>query len=165
MELEQNRRSRLEIITGERGVGKSTYCLHKVIEARHAGRKVAGLLSIAKFRQGEKVGIEVEDLSKGERRLLASAIPGSSDDLRLGPWFFDNRTIEWGNKVLERTPSCDLLVVDELGILEFDRSQGFISAFDILDKGEFLLAMVVIRPEYLDRALDRWPWAEIIRIE
>ena len=165
MELELNRKSRLQIITGVRGVGKSTYCQRKITEARREGKKVAGLLSTAQFRNKEKVGIEIEDVCTGERRSLASTIPGSSNDIRLGPWFFNTRTIAWGNEVLEKISFCDLLVVDEIGILEFDQAQGFTSAFKILDKGEYILAIVVIRPEYLERAKDRWPQSEEILIQ
>jgi len=160
MDVGGRRKSSLLIVTGGRGAGKSTFCEQKAREAIQKGRKVAGLLSIAKFIQEEKVGIEIEDLSNGERQLLASIWRGTFKGPRIGPWFFNAQTIQWGNKVLQQSLPGELLVVDELGVLEFEREQGFMAAFDILDQGEYQSALVVIRPEYLERALERWPWAE-----
>jgi len=164
VELTHYQESSIQIITGDRGVGKSTYCLRRIEEAIEKGWKVAGLLSIALIREGEKLDIEIEDVKSGKKHLLASRISNSINGPRLGPWFFDEETIKWGNELLMRATPCDLLVVDELGILEFDQKQGFISAFDILDQGDFQLALVVIRPEYLDRALSNWPRSEVIWI-
>jgi len=164
MDVNFDKKPPIIIVTGERGVGKSTYCQHKVGKARHDGRKVAGLLSIAQIRQGVKVGIEIEDLSSGERRVLASISPGSFHGPTLGPWFFDGQAIEWANQILERASPCDLLVVDELGVMEFVQEQGFLAAFHLLDGGKYQLAMIVVRPECLKPALERWPWAEEVWI-
>ena len=73
-------------------------------------------------------------------------------DLGFGNWFFNRQTLEWGNRALRSIQFCDLLVVDELGPLEFNFSQGFVDALDILQSGAYHLAMVVIRPELLERA-------------
>jgi len=161
MELGQINKSPIQIVTGDRGVGKSTYCQHKVDEAITKSWKVTGLLSIAQVADGEKIGIEIMDLSNGDRRILASRISSSFIGPRLGSWFFDEKTLQWGNEVLARALPSDLLVVDELGILEFDQEQGFTSAFEILDQGSFNLALVVVRPEYLDVAISRWSWADV----
>ena len=165
MEVSGSQKSSILIVTGERGSGKSFYCRKRVEDARRDGLKVAGLLSVALFSQGEKVGIEIEDLSSGERQLLASISPDPSRRIRLGPWHFDERAIEWANQVLELALPCDLLVVDEIGILEFDQANGFLAAFDILDHGVYRLALVVVRPEYLEKALARWSWAEKVWIK
>jgi hypothetical protein len=56
---------------------------------------------------------------------------------------------------------CGLLVVDELGPLEFERAQGWLSGLTALDSGEYELGLVVIRPELMGAALARWPEAGI----
>ncbi len=47
---------------------------------------------------------------------------------------------------------CDLLVIDELGPLEFNLKVGWLSALDVVKTGQFSLALVVIRPELLEPA-------------
>lgn len=69
-----------------------------------------------------------------------------------GRFRFDPRTLAWGNEALRRATPCQLLVVDELGPLEVERQEGWTSAFDVLNKADFRLALVVVRPECLVRA-------------
>jgi hypothetical protein len=42
--------------------------------------------------------------------------------------------------------------VDELGPLEIVRGQGWQKAFNVLNRGDFRLALVVVRPELVDQA-------------
>ena len=156
--------SQILVISGWRGVGKTTLCQRLVEAARAKGLDVAGLLSPARFEAGQKTGIEVEDLRTRERRLLASLLPGELHGSRLGPWTFDDELFAWGNQVLLSVVPCDLLVIDELGPLEFDAGQGWSMGFWALDSHAYHLAVVVIRPEYLDQFLERWPEVEKITL-
>jgi nucleoside-triphosphatase THEP1 len=58
---------------------------------------------------------------------------------------------------LARATPCHLLVVDELGPLEIEREEGLLKAFDVLRRGDFALALVVIRPELVVKAQLRLP--------
>ncbi|WP_322508650.1 nucleoside-triphosphatase [Anaerolinea sp.] len=147
---------RLSLVTGWRGSGKTTFCAGMVQAARQAGWDVAGLLSPAGFEEGRKTCIRAEDLRTGERRLLASISRQSDEDLAFGDWFFNLQTLQWGNRVLQASTPCDLLVVDELGPLEFRLSQGWVSALEVLQRGGFRRALVVIRPELLEEARSLW---------
>jgi nucleoside-triphosphatase THEP1 len=69
-----------------------------------------------------------------------------------GRFRFDPRTLAWGNEALRHATPCQLLVVDELGPLEVERQEGWTRAFDVLNKADFGLALVVVRPECLVRA-------------
>lgn len=148
------------VISGWRGAGKTTLCQHLVSIARSAGLDVAGLLSPARIKEGQKTGIEVENLRSGERRLLASRLSGELQGIQLGPWTFDNSMFPWGNQVLNSAIPCHLLVIDELGPLEFDSGQGWAEGFKILDSQLYHSAIVVIRPEYVNPFFERWPDAE-----
>jgi hypothetical protein len=48
-------------------------------------------------------------------------------------------------------------VVDELGPLEIERGEGWQKAFDVLRGNDFTLALVVVRPELLERAQRKLP--------
>ena len=74
-----------------------------------------------------------------------------------GRFRFDPKILTWGNETLAHAAPCDLLVVDELGPLEIERGKGWQKAFDVLRGNDFTLALVVIRPELLERAQRRLP--------
>jgi nucleoside-triphosphatase THEP1 len=73
--------------------------------------------------------------------------------------------IAWGNEVLRAATPCDVLIVDELGTLEFDRGEGWLTGLSAIDAGDYRLGVVVIRPELLAVAQRRWPHAQVIAIE
>jgi nucleoside-triphosphatase len=129
---------RVLIITGERGAGKTVACQRVVELARAVGYSCAGLLTLSEGREH----LTVVDVASGERRTLTVTTEG----VRQGPFLFDPEVLTWGAEVLEQALPCDLLVVDELGPLEFERRQGWSGALELLRRGQFGLALVVIRP-------------------
>lgn len=64
--------------------------------------------------------------------------------------------------MLRAERGSDLLVIDELGPLEFCRREGLSESFAAIGRGRFRLAVVVIRPELITAALARWPGAQVI---
>lgn len=140
------------IISGERGSGKTTLCQAAVEQAQRAGLRVGGLLSPARLQGGERMGIDALDLYSGERRRLASAQKQQADDLAFGNWFFDRGALAWGNQVLAGLPACDVLILDELGPLEFLHASGWTAAFEVIRRSDYRMALVVVRPALLERA-------------
>jgi len=116
----------LWVITGARQSGKTLWCQKIVSEARKSGLHVSAILTPGRYENGLRNGIYAVRLAGDETRLLASQLPGELDGLRLGPWTFDNEVFAWGNQhLLElKATTTDLLVIDELGFLEFDRGKG-----------------------------------------
>lgn len=155
---------KIRLVTGPRLAGKSMYCLEIVQAAQAEGYLARGVISLARFEQDCKTGIWAQDPGSGEKRLLASHRPGQHQGPRLGSWHFDQQTIAWVNRLLDAATPCDLLVIDELGPLEFEHGQGFRAAFAALDSRGYRLALVVVRPECLNQAIERWPEAEIITL-
>jgi nucleoside-triphosphatase THEP1 len=152
------------ILTGDRGVGKTTFCQRLVERAREIGMDVKGLISPAIFEDGKKVGIGVLNLSDNSSRRLAFARECSIGEPNTGRWAFVKESIEWGNQVLIESAPCELLLIDELGILEFEEGTGWQHGFTTIHQGKFQLALVVIRPNLVGSALARWPGAEIIEL-
>jgi nucleoside-triphosphatase THEP1 len=138
------------VISGWRGVGKTTYCHKSVDLFLKAGLKVSGLLSPGRFENNQRNGMLTIDLATKESQLLASLVPGEIQGPHFGPWTFDNQVFEWGNHRLLQSAGTDVLVIDELGFLEFNLNTGWTSSFEILHKKGYWLAMVVIRPECVD---------------
>lgn len=138
------------IITGWRGSGKTSFCQAMIEPARQAGWKAAGIFSPAVEKNGIKEFIDAVDIRTGEKRLLAAAQRQTGDDFSFGDWFFNQGTLEWGNKVIANSLPCDLLVIDEIGPLEFYYSMGWDNALEVIQRTDFRLALVVVRPELVE---------------
>jgi nucleoside-triphosphatase len=152
----------LIIITGDIGIGKSTYCNQVIAASRAMGKRVAGIQSPGVFLHGNKIGFDLLDLASGERRRLATRRRGSeSADLSTPRWLFDSSVVDWGNQVLADLPPHDLLVIDELGPLEFNRGQGFTVGMARLDSSMWEAACIVVRQMLLAEARLRWPFAAV----
>lgn len=156
--------TKLTLITGPSGSGKSAWCAQFIEEARAEGLEVCGVLSRPVLIEGRKVGIDLLDLITGEERRLANPRTAESKGLMTGHWQFDSQTLTWANQVLRNLPPCDIVIIDELGPLEFTRDEGLQEGMRIVDDKRFPELYVVVRPELLSRALKRWPWAEVLDV-
>jgi len=154
------------ILTGLPGSGKSTLCQMVIDNARERNIGIKGVLSPPFFESGEKIGIDLVDLSTGQRARLAKQHLSQVDTTRITTqkWAFDPNMMEKGSQILQNSTPCDLLVIDELGPLEFERGEGWIAGLQALDSGAYQSALVVIRPRLLDSAMLRWPDAVQIEI-
>ena len=156
--------SKLILITGPIGSGKSAWCSHFIEAARAEGRKVGGVLSRPVLLEGRKVGIDLLDLITGEERRLSNPRTANSQGLTTQRWHFDTQTLSWANRVLLELPMCDIVIIDELGPLEFSRGEGLQEGLRIVDGHRFPELYVVVRPEFVPQALNRWPWAEVLDV-
>jgi nucleoside-triphosphatase len=154
----------LIIVTGDRGAGKTTFCTRLIELARSGGRSIGGVLSPAVVVAGEKISIDVIDLGTSERRRLADRFNTTNRGPNTQRWSFHAESMTWGDDVLRAATPCDVLLVDELGMLEFERGQGWQAGLAAIDAQDYRLGVVVIRPELLAIAQQRWPQARVIRI-
>ncbi len=153
----------LFLVTGSQGAGKTTFCQYLVDAAREAGWQTAGLISRPVFEGNLKIAIDTEDLNHGDIRRLAvrsdMPTPGAQH------WKFDEDTLAWGNRVLKASIPADLLVIDELGPLEFEQESGWQAGLAAVDSRQYAIAIVVVRPQLLGEALIRWDDANLVEID
>jgi nucleoside-triphosphatase THEP1 len=140
------------ILSGERGVGKSTVCRETIALARARGYTCGGLLTLSRPDDT----LDVLDVRSGDVRRLTIG-PDASPAVIQGRFRFFPQTQAWGNLVLARTWPNHRLVVDELGPLEIERGGGWLKAFDVLRRPDFALALVVVRPELVAQAQLKLP--------
>ncbi len=155
----------LIIVTGDRGAGKTTFCTRLIELARSDGRSIGGVASPAVVVDGEKIGIDLIDLHTSERRRLADRFNAANRGPNTQRWSFHAEAMAWGDNVLYAATPCDMLIVDELGTLEFDRGEGWQAGLHAIDAGDYRLGVVVIRPELLVIAQQRWPHAQVLKID
>ncbi len=136
------------VLSGERGVGKTTLCGDMIRNRRGRGLRCAGILQPGRFSaDGTKDGFDLIDVETKERKTAGNG-PGFPDlGTALGKWTIDAEVFRWANETLGKVTETDVLIVDELGPLEFDAKTGLISAFDTLRRANYREAFVVIRPE------------------
>jgi iron complex transport system ATP-binding protein len=153
----------LILVTGLSGAGKTTWCTRLVELAREKGLSVSGVLSPSIFRENHKVGIQIVDLHTGEGRQLARLREESAVTVGTPRWAFNDEVVAWANRVLARSERTDLLVMDELGPVEFLQEKGLTAGLALLDSGKYKVACVVIRSSLLPNALQRWPDAVVVK--
>jgi ABC-type cobalamin/Fe3+-siderophores transport system ATPase subunit len=152
----------LIIVTGLSGAGKTTWCKQLAALAEERGLSVVGILSPGIFEDGRKIGIAVKDLHSGEKYQLAKLRDDGDAELATPRWSFDPEILNWANDRLRLGPVGDLLIIDELGPLEFLRDEGLLAGLARIDSGQYKVACVVIRSSLLPKALQRWPHAMVI---
>jgi len=159
--LSGDSQSSLIILTGPRAAGKTNLCLQLFALAAQKGVETRGLISKPVYAGGKKVAIELIDLStRKQRRLAEFRQEGGRESLTPG-WQFDPQTLQWGNSILARVEQTQLLIIDELGPMEFFSHEGWQAAFPLIANRAYRCAVVVIRPSLLSLAKERWPWAGI----
>jgi len=155
------------LVTGEMQGGKTQTCGAAAARLREHRWDVGGVLSPGVWLGNQKVAIDALDLRTGHTRRLAERA-GAGTPLA-GPatpgWCFDAETIAWCNRLLAEASGCDLLVVDELGPLEFESGEGMTGGMRAVDGGRFRLGLVVVRPRLLPAARQRWPGAEVLVVD
>jgi GTPase SAR1 family protein len=128
----------LTLVIGPKGAGKTSWCVRRIARAKANDRQISGLLSPGRYQDSSKVGIDLECIATGERRHLGVV------STRGGEY-----------------PALTL----ELGPLEFQSNAGLQAVFEVIERGMFQEAYVVVRGDLVDQAILRWPTAEIIRIQ
>ncbi len=156
---------RIFIITGEVKAGKTQLVSNVISALRKLKFKVTGVYSPARFENNVKTGIYLVDISNEKKKLLANYQPGWDYDNSKREWKMDPEVLQWGFEVIRESVPTSVLIIDELGFLEFEKNQGLTSAFDILKDGVYRLAIVVVRIGLLKQAMAKWESAKVIYMD
>jgi nucleoside-triphosphatase THEP1 len=151
-------------LTGERDSGKTIVCEQVIKKMSGAFKTITGVISPGRYEDNKKTGIYCLDISSSDKKLLAFYSPGWDAKNPQRDWQFDWETLHWGNEVLGNSCPTDLLVIDEVGYLEFEKEEGWVNALAALDSRMYQYALVVVRPALIENALERYPDAKLIKI-
>jgi nucleoside-triphosphatase len=153
---------RIILLSGASGSGKTTLCLKVIEKLKAKSFLVNGVVSPPEFDGRTKTGIALLDLLSGEKRVLAQLRTPESKGVQTHKWHFNEEVTRWGNEKLANSVPCDVLVIDELGPLEFERGLGFLNGFTAVESKMYQWAVVVIRPSLLEKAIFRWPSGQVV---
>ena len=143
------------LVTGGRGVGKTSALERAIDDLRQRGLKVGGLLSLGFWKDGEREGFKVMDILSGRCVPLCHREKGDLSP-GFGHFLFSKEGLTFGLEALspERLKEVDLIIVDEVGPLEL-QGGGWAKALDFLK--DFPKPQVwVVREELIAAVCERW---------
>ncbi|GIU70736.1 MAG: NTPase [Candidatus Nitrosocaldaceae archaeon] len=138
----------LILITGEPGVGKTTILL-KLFNMLKS-YKVGGIIA-KEIRSNGRIGFEFIDLSSNKRELLAS-IHGNGP--RVGKYYINLEGCKFAADILKNANNYDIILVDELGPMEFKSKEFRDAAKMLLDVNK--IRIVVIHKRLKDTIIDEY---------
>ncbi len=140
------------LITGERQTGKTTLCLNLASALQTVGIRVAGVLT-------QHVGpndLAVVELASGQRYALT--LPFVADHGgALRRFRMDPEALERSRQALEDSFPTQVFLVDEIGPLELRHGQGWCHVPVLLERDDYTVALIVVRPELLGEAIAQMP--------
>lgn len=154
----------ISILSGSSGSGKTTALLRLLESLPTDAVKCRGILCPPVFEEGRKTGIDLLDVSNRKTARLAEVNLTGDTSLATHGWKLDPQTVQKGNDILRHSIPCDLLFVDELGPLEYERGEGLMEGFPAINARNYQLAFVTIRPSLLGAAMSCWPDARVFNV-
>lgn len=155
------------LLTGPVHEGKTTACWKAISGLRAAGLKVAGFVSPPLLNEdGRKVGIEIRDLSTGQRQTFARVNPIGTPTT-VGVYEMDDEAVAWGRRTLAAAlrADADWLVIDEIGPLELHAGGGFAFALEPLaDPLRVPNAIVIVRETLVQELAERLGRTDIVQV-
>lgn len=144
----------ITIITGSRGVGKTTFLLKQIAKLKKQGHYPSGVMTPAMYdNDGRKVGFFALDISSSEQWEL-----GRSDKLlcgpSYGPYSFSEMGFARANKILNQVlrEGSEDVFLDEIGPLELEKNYGFISVLSLISGFNLKRNLyLVIRSELIEK--------------
>jgi len=122
------------LVVGRPGSGKTSWCREYIDWLRRYSFSVGGILSPETRQHGRRVGFNAIDLLTGEQTSFARLAPHRSfkGAERVGDYSISRHGIAFACGAIERAieNKCDLVVIDEVGILEL-RGKGLMPAVEL----------------------------------
>jgi len=120
----------LIVVTGEPGSGKSTWLQELQQELEDRSIAVGGVITLREYVSESTWKLVLTDIANGEQQVIATMEPRELA-IETEHYYFDQVALDWGSQRLSAAAG-NWLIVDEVGILEFDH-QGFYPALKQID--------------------------------
>lgn len=144
------------IIAGEQGAGKTTKLLEvlKILEQNNVSFR--GFIAEGKWVDNLRSSFSIIDLNTKEKRLLCQGEPKNGFQ-KVGRFFFDPKTIEFGEKVLFIKPESEnqIVVIDEIGMFELD-DKIWADVMRKLLQSESNPLLITVRKKFVNAVIDQF---------
>ena len=151
---------RATIISAERGEGKTSFLREYAARAADRGRSAGGVVAPAVFEHGRRIGYDLVDLRRGNRRPLARVVTEPDAEPTVGAYGFEDAAVAAGNAAIIAAvrEGLDIVAIDEVGPLEF-RGQGWTPALEVAlcECTADQELIVVVRSSLVDELPGRFP--------
>jgi len=114
----------LIVVVGDAGVGKTPWIEQLIELLRNNNETVDGIISKKNQESDDKWYHDIIRISTNGKRQLTT-MDEIDTNIKIGKFNLYNDSINWGNKQLESISNYNWIIVDEVGLLEFDGS-GFL---------------------------------------
>lgn len=156
MWLRRREGSRVLLVTGKQGSGKTTFVRQLADTLSRSGTPVSGIFSPTLRDAAGRAGYDVQEIGT-DRRVPLCRRSDSHNGIRVGPFSFSPTGIAFGVESLDRAFAGEtgLVIIDEVGPLEL-KGEGWAGILDrrLAERGYTVL--ITVRPQLLDRICDHW---------
>lgn len=114
----------LIVIVGDAGAGKTPWVEHLIKLLQSKDETIDGIISKKSKESDDKWYHDLIRITTNEKRKLTT-MAEIDTDVKIGKFYFYQNAIKWGNEQLITMKKTDWLIIDEVGLLEFD-GNGFI---------------------------------------
>jgi nucleoside-triphosphatase len=134
--------TRILLLTGNPGVGKTTVLTKTVDALRAEGCTVGGMISREVREGGARVGFEIMDLTSGRRGWLAHVNQKSGPQVSRYRVNIEDLSGIGAEAILVAVKNCDVVAVDEIGPMELFSEKFKEATRKALESGKLVVAVV-----------------------
>ena len=152
--------SKVIIITGEKGDGKTTKLLKVVKGLINSGIQVIGFVAVAEWVDGKRNMYLLRDINSGQSVLLCTVVP-TLNFTKHGRYYFNKDAIAFGQKILHAENSKEsVVVIDEVGPFEIDSKVWHSSLLFHLNNGSRLI--ITVRKSLVDSIILKYKLLNVV---
>ena len=154
-EIKSNLSSKIFIITGSVGEGKTTQ-IQKIVETlNNQNISTGGILSPRIIENGATTGYDILDIGTNERVAFLRKT-GKEKSPQLGRYSILSEGLKKGHDVLKNSQNNhQVVVIDEVGRLELNNGGWAENIRDLLSSSKSHL-IISVRDRFLEEAIDKW---------
>lgn len=143
------------IIVGDAGIGKTPWIEKLIRLLQNNGQTADGLISKKHVKSDDNWQHDLIRISTNEKHPLTT-MDEIETNTRVGKFHFYDDVIKWGNKQLISISNTDLLIIDEIGLLEFD-GKGFLPGLKHISSnfnGNLIITIRSTMQKYFDEFIE-----------
>ena len=151
------------IVTGAINSGKTAYLQRLVSQERALGKSPSGIIAHGVFKDGHKIGYDIEDIASGMMLPLARAGSHKDGDQMVGQYSFSKKTLEFAKGALLNYTSGGVVFLDEAGPLEL-AGEGYAFCISALLESHISKLYIVVRENLVDQISERFLQGKSVKI-